>query len=120
MASLAIVNSSAPFANGGAQEALDLAMVAGTFGQQTALFFVDDGVFQLINGQHGKHVGRKNLTSQFGALEFYDIDQLFVCANSLKQRNIDARDLLDDLSVILLATGDLNRQLSRFTHVLRF
>ena len=49
--SLGVINSTAPYGVSNGQESLDLALAAANFGQDVTLFFVDDGVFQLLKSQ---------------------------------------------------------------------
>ncbi|WP_416308441.1 sulfurtransferase complex subunit TusC [Neptunicella sp. SCSIO 80796] len=118
MSSIAIINTSSPYSSASAQESLDLAMVAGTFGQKVALFFIDDGVFQLVTGQSASTVGRKDFHKSFAALEFYDVEDLYVCQQSLLERNITADNL--SIEVTTLAKTALANTIAEYDHILRF
>ncbi|WP_088328416.1 sulfurtransferase complex subunit TusC [Lacimicrobium sp. SS2-24] len=97
--SLAILNRQPPHGSGHGQEALDLALVAGTFGQQVTLFFIDDGVYQLLSNQKPEKIGRKNYSKTFAALEFYDVSEPVVCADSLACRGISSTSLCIDVNI---------------------
>lgn len=118
MASIAIINTSPPYASTSAQESLDLAMVAGTFGQTVSLFFIDDGVFQLVNQQNAQLVGRKDFYKSLAALEFYDVEQLYVCEQSLNQRSISPEQL--NTEVKILTPEALAQAITQHNHLLRF
>ncbi|WP_438863149.1 sulfurtransferase complex subunit TusC [Neptunicella sp.] len=118
MASIAIINTSTPYSSTSAQESLDLAMVAGTFGQTVSLFFIDDGVFQLVNRQDAQLVGRKDFYKSFAALEFYDVEQLYVCEQSLIERNMSVDELNTD--VVPLNSAALAHTIGLHDHILRF
>ena len=49
--SIAILNTTAPFGKPNAKDALDIALIMGTYEQDTHLFFQGDGVWQLISQQ---------------------------------------------------------------------
>ena len=57
---LALVNKTAPYGGANGQESLDLALAAGSFGQDVSLFFIEDGVFQLLAGQAPENIEAKN------------------------------------------------------------
>ncbi|GGD78093.1 sulfurtransferase complex subunit TusC [Lacimicrobium alkaliphilum] len=91
--SLAIISRHAPHGTAHGQEALDLALVSGTFGQAITLFFIGDGVYQLLQHQQTDMIGRKNYSKTFAALDFYDVSQPVVCTESLAQRGISSESL---------------------------
>ncbi|MBT1063805.1 sulfurtransferase complex subunit TusC [Bowmanella sp. Y26] len=115
---IAIVNRTAPHGTSHGQEALDMAMVAGTFGQEVGLFFIDDGVFQLVKDQHPEAALRKNYSKTFAALEFYDIDTLLVCQQSLLARGLTEADLC--VPVDVLSPDTLQSTLAHFDHIVSF
>ena len=85
---VAILNCNAPFTNSNAKDALDLALIMGSFEQAVSLFFKADGVFQLINKQSPEVIDAKDFLKTFSAFEFYDIENIYVCQSSLKERGL--------------------------------
>ena len=85
---IGVINNSSPYANQSGQESLDFALAASNFGQQISLFFVDDGVFQLLAKQSPEAIEHKDYSKTFAALQFYDINAVYVCAESLAQRKL--------------------------------
>ena len=77
-----------------AQEALDVALIVSAFDQAISLAFVDDGVYQLLGGQDTRAIETKNFPATFAALGDYDVRQIYVEAESLQYRGIDADELL--------------------------
>lgn len=61
-----------------------MAMVLGTFEIPTALFFVGRSVMQ-FNAIQPELIHTKNFVKGFSALPFYDVQDLFVCEQSLAQ-----------------------------------
>lgn len=117
-AHLGLICKSPPHGNANGQEALDLALVAGSFGQEVALFFVEDGVFQLVKGQQTEHIGRKNYSRTFAALAFYDVEQIYVCHESLRTRGLVIDDLCID--VRLLSPHQWHEKVVSCQHILSF
>ncbi len=96
----AIVNQSGPLGTANAQESLDMAVAMSNFGKQVSLFFIDDGVYQLVDSIVPDKIGRKAFNKLFAALEFYDIEQLYVCQDSLFQRHLSASQLGVDVKIL--------------------
>ena len=118
MSKIAVVNRSAPYGNANGQESLDLVLAAGSFGQEIGVFFVDDGVFQLLSGQQPEQIDIKNYSKTFAALEFYDVEDIFVCADSLSSRSLSQSDLCIDAQV--LSKDELDAKLRTYYHLLSF
>jgi tRNA 2-thiouridine synthesizing protein C len=116
--SIALVNKSAPYGSANGQESLDLALAAASFGQNVSLFFIDDGVFQLLNEQHPEAIDAKNYSKTFAALEFYDIEHIYVCEHSLNERTIDLKELCIEVQV--LKPEKLQEMLTKHKHIVSF
>lgn len=86
--SIAILNSKGPYANSAGKDALDIALIFGSFEQPVSLFFQGDGVWQLMQDQNGSIITVKDYLKTFAAFEFYDIEQVCVCQSSLSERNL--------------------------------
>lgn len=118
MKSLAIINQSAPHGDIGGRESLDLVLASASYDTPLALFFIGDGLWQLVPGQQPSLAGAKNYSKTFGLLELYDVDTIYLCEQSLAQRGLEADDLLLDGE--LLSPAAINDKLSQFDHVLSF
>ena len=70
-------------------EMLDELLVGAVFEQKISVLFIDDGVFQLIDGgePHG------NVARGFRALPTYDVDDIFVDVSALRRRGLSAAAL---------------------------
>jgi tRNA 2-thiouridine synthesizing protein C len=76
------------------QESLDIVMTTAAFDQAVRLLFLDDGVFQLKRDQEPAAIGFKHIAPIFTALELYDIEELWVEEESLRERGLTAEDLI--------------------------
>jgi tRNA 2-thiouridine synthesizing protein C len=101
-----------------AQDSLDLVIAMSNFGQEVSVFFVGDGVYQLLKEQNPVVIARKNFTKGFAALHFYDIENLYVCAKSLADRNLSPEQL--SMHVNLVQTSELYTLLAQHQHVVTF
>jgi tRNA 2-thiouridine synthesizing protein C len=115
---LAIINSKAPFSSNNGKDALDVALIFGSFEQKVSLFFQGDGVYQLIANQDGRLVSIKDYLKTFSAFEFYDIEDIYVCQQSLFNRQLEEKFHITDVQV--LPSVEFALSLNRHQHVLRF
>ena len=115
---LAILNKSAPYGNVNGQESLDMALAMSNFGQEVSLFFIEDGVLQLIKQQTPDKIQHKAYHKTFGALTFYDIDNIYVCQQSLLERNLSAIDL--SINVSLMEPDQLSTLIGEHAQVMVF
>ena len=114
----AIINSKAPFSNNAGKDALDIALIFGSFEQPTSLFFQGDGVWQLIQEQNGAMISVKDYLKTFAAFEFYDLENIYVCQESLFQRSLTTDFHIDQVQV--LAKNEFAEKLASHHTVLRF
>ena len=99
-----LVNRKAPYGTIYALESLEVVLITSAFQQEVAVAFVDDGVYQLKQGMQTKAIATKNFSPTYRALEDYDIDQLYVEAESLAARGLTAEDLVAPVKVVDSAT----------------
>jgi tRNA 2-thiouridine synthesizing protein C len=98
--SLAIINAKAPYSDSAGKDALDIALIFGSFEQPVSLFFQGDGIYQLISEQDGSMISVKDYLKTFAAFEFYDIENIYVCQTSLQERNLSTNFHIDKVQVL--------------------
>jgi len=89
------MNRKAPYGTIYALEALEVVLIGAAFDQDVSLAFIDDGVFQLTEGQKTGDIGIKNFSGAFKALGDYDVTKLYVEKESLEERGLSPDDLMD-------------------------
>lgn len=99
-----------PYAGVAALETVESALVAGVFDLPVSVLFADQGVWQLVSGQDGSVLGARTLGKVLGALPEYGVSELYVCADSLAQRNLRAEDLV--LPVRMISSAEIGALLS--------
>ena len=97
------INRRAPYGTVYALEALEVALISAAFDQDISMVFLDDGVYELVKGQHTKAIDVKNFSPAYRALEGYDIEKLYVDADSLAARGLTADNLLVPVEVLSAA-----------------
>ena len=93
---LAFLFRTAPHGNAISREGLDalLAATAFCYEEEIGVFFIDDGVLNLLDEQNPELLLQKDFIRTFKLLDLYDIEQRFVCADSLDQYNLQTEQLI--------------------------
>jgi len=99
-AGLAIINSKAPYSSHYGKDALDVALIFGSYEQKVSLFFQGDGVHQLIAKQDTSLLSIKDYLKTFAAFEFYDIEHVYACQQSLLTRKLEPSFHITDVQVL--------------------
>ena len=87
------INRKSPYGSVYALESLEVVLIVAAFEQDVKLIFMDDGVFQLIKNQDPADIGMKNFSKTYAALGDYDVNQIYVDEESLKERGLTLEDL---------------------------
>ena len=93
---LAFLFRTAPHGNTISREGLDALLAATAFcdEEEIGVFFIDDGVLNLLDGQNPELLLQKDFIRTFKLLDLYDIEQRFVCATSLDQYHLQTKQLI--------------------------
>lgn len=94
------INRKAPYGTIYALESLEVVLIAAAFDQDVSLAFLDDGVYQVVKGQHTKPIDVKNFSPTYRALEGYDIEKLYVEKESMEVRGLKEDDLIVPVKVV--------------------
>ena len=93
---LAFLFRTAPHGNAISREGLDAVLAATAFcdEEDIGVFFIDDGVLNLLDGQNPELLLQKDFIRTFKLLDLYDIEQRFVCADSIDQYHLQTEQLI--------------------------
>ncbi|AKD38256.1 sulfur relay protein TusC [Pasteurella multocida subsp. multocida OH4807] len=96
MIKLAFVFRSAPHGTSSCREGLEALLAATAFCQEEdiAVFFLDDGVFNLLSEQQPECILQKDFIRTFKLLELYDIEQRYICRESLARVGLETQPLI--------------------------
>jgi len=97
---ITFISRSAPYGSNRANLCLDMALACAVFEQDVNYVFLDDGIYQLLKGQDGAAIQNKTLGSALETLALYSIEKVYVDQQSLKERDIDAAELLPSIKLI--------------------
>ena len=117
---LAFLFRTAPHGNTSSREGLDALLAATAFcdEEEIGVFFIDDGVLNLLDGQNPELLLQKDFIRTFKLLDLYDIEQRFVCADSLDQYNLQEEQLI--ISAEKIDRTSLIKKLSQTEKVFTF
>ncbi|HIQ45805.1 MAG TPA: sulfurtransferase complex subunit TusC [Pseudomonas oleovorans] len=114
--SLLIISRQAPWSGPGAREALDIALAGGAFDLPIGMLFLDDGVFQLNQGQQPGALQQKDLGANLQALPMFGVEDLYASERSLAERGLAGNEL--NLAVQRLDDSALTVLLDRYDQVI--
>lgn len=92
MKKIAFVFTSIPHGNASGREGLDALLATSALTEDIDVFFLSDGVFQLLPNQQPQEILARNYISTFKILPLYDIENIYLCADSLKERGISEQN----------------------------
>ena len=88
MKKIAFVFTQPPHGFSGGREGLDAVLATSALTDDISLFFLSDGVYQLLPCQQPEKILSRNYIATFGGLALYDIELCFVCCDSMITRGI--------------------------------
>lgn len=88
MNKVAFIFRTPPHGSASGREGLDAALATSALSEDIGIFFVDDGVYQLLSEQAPHAILGRDYAPTFGLLELYDVEQVYVCGRSLAERGL--------------------------------
>lgn len=100
---LAILFTQPPFGSSISREGLDALLAASAFcdEEELAICFLNDGVFNLVDGQQPEQILQKDHIATFKLIELYDLTECFICQESIAERGLNnAEWVLNDVKKV--------------------
>jgi tRNA 2-thiouridine synthesizing protein C len=119
MKRIAFIFTSAPHGTTAGREGLDALMAASAFTDDIGVFFMSDGVFQLVANQQPGAILARDYIATFKVLPLYDINECWVCQASMRERGLDDATVFV-LPVQILAPDALRDKLDEYDVVMTF
>lgn len=88
MKKVAIIFNHIPHGSTLGREGLDLSLALSDI-NQISVFFINDGVLHLLPNQQPDKILQRDYIATFGMLELYDIDNVYICRQSLQERAME-------------------------------
>lgn len=93
MKTLTFLARQAPFGSSSAKACLDMVLASAVFEQNVHYVFMDDGVWQLVNGHAPTAIHAKNTMAALQALALYGVDNVYALEESLVERQLTVAQL---------------------------
>ena len=94
------IASSAPFNSSALKEALDMTLIYAAIDQQANLLLKGSALYALLDNCQIEQMNVKNYLKTFGTLSLYDIDQIYICSESMEQLKLDETQFYFDVEVV--------------------
>lgn len=88
MKKIAFVFTTMPHGNASGREGLDALLATSALMDEIEVFFIADGVFQLRVNQQPKAILARDYIATFKILPLYDIENIYLCRESLRERGL--------------------------------
>ena len=115
---IGIVNRQAPHGRSHAREGLDLTLALSAYNESLSVFFIDDGVYHLLKKHQADGILQKDFQPMLKMFDLYDIEQVYVCAESLVKRNISVEQLV--IKTELLSAEEIKLHLAEQDQLMSF
>ncbi|MBD2815609.1 sulfurtransferase complex subunit TusC [Xenorhabdus sp. Flor] len=119
MKKIAFVFTEAPHGSSAGREGLDALLATSAFTEQIGVFFISDGVFQLLSDQQPDKILSRDYISTFKILSLYDIDKCYICLEDLMVRGFSPESNFI-LAAEFLSAAAIRQLLAGYDVVLKF
>ncbi|QCI21238.1 sulfurtransferase complex subunit TusC [Buchnera aphidicola (Hyperomyzus lactucae)] len=119
MKMIAFIFSHSPHGTSFGREGLDAILSISAIFKKIAVFFIGDGVLQLIKSYQSENILARNYTSSFSILSFYNIKDFYCCKSSLIERGLNYNKNFI-LNVDILESYNLRLKLDSYDAIINF
>ena len=102
MTKQAFVFRTPPYGSSASREGLDALLAATAFSNEDdiSVIFIEDGVFNLLTHQQPEKILQKDFISTFKLLELNNIEQRYICEESVVERNLADKEIIVPCQVL--------------------
>lgn len=100
------------------REGLDAALATSALDEEIGIFFIGDGVYQLLAEQSPAAILQRHYAPTFGLFELYDVEHVYICSQALAERGLSSASLV--LTPHVLAQDELQARLAQYPVRLSF
>ncbi|WP_394249296.1 sulfurtransferase complex subunit TusC [Vibrio profundi] len=100
MKKVAFVFHSLPHSTSSGREGLDALLAASAYTEDISVFFLGDGVTQLLANQQPDSVLSRDYISAFKLMDLYDIENIYACSASLDRLGLAHAEKVIDVDII--------------------
>lgn len=100
MKNVTVISHQSPFNNTHIRDALDMTLIFAAIDQNISWLFQGPAVCALKAEQSPQKSGLKNFLKTIKTLEIYDVDNIYVCKNSLDDYDLLTDQLMLDVKIL--------------------
>jgi tRNA 2-thiouridine synthesizing protein C len=115
---LGFVFRSHPHSSTKGREGLDALLAASAYSENIAVFFIGEGVSQLVANQNTDAIYSRDYVPAFKLMDLYDIEDVYLCEHSLIEQGLRKSEFVFDISP--LPIEQLKEKLSSCDKLLTF
>lgn len=119
MTSVAFLFTQAPHGNSAGREGLDALLATSALTEDIGVFFISDGVFQLVENQQPEGVLSRHHAATFKVLPLYDVTNVYISLKDMVHRGLSSQTSFV-LDAQVISQQDIAQKLSEYDVVLRF
>ncbi|SFN44350.1 tRNA 2-thiouridine synthesizing protein C [Izhakiella capsodis] len=118
MKSVAFVFTQSPHGSSSGREGLDALLAVSALSDNIGVFFIADGVLQLLPQQLPGKILSRDYIATFGVLPLYDVESCFICEASVCERGLEQANWV--LPVTRLPLKELRKTLGGYQQIFTF
>ena len=88
MKRVAFVFTHGPHGSSAGREGLDALLATSALSEDIGVFFLGDGVLQLLPDQQPEKILARNYIATFGVLPLYDVENCYLCETAIQERGL--------------------------------
>ncbi|WP_343182487.1 sulfurtransferase complex subunit TusC [Buchnera aphidicola] len=119
MKKIGIVFSHAPYGIGLGKYGVNFCLSMACYNSKIGVFFIGDGVFQILRYQQPDVILHKNYSLSFKMFSIFNIQKLYVCYDSLLSRGLN-QDTQFLLKVNICKLRNIRKKMENFDFILNF
>ncbi|OON39290.1 sulfurtransferase TusC [Izhakiella australiensis] len=118
MKSVAFVFTQPPHGTSAGREGLDALLAVSALSDKIGVFFIADGVLQILSQQQPDRILSRDYIATFGVLPLYDVESCFICDASVRERGLEQASWV--LPVTPLPPAALRETLAGYQQIFTF
>lgn len=119
MKRVAFVFTQGPHGSSAGREGLDAVLATSALSEDIGVFFISDGVLQLLPGQQPEKILARNYIATFGILPLYDVENCYLCESAVQERGLQQVTNWV-LKAQILPTTTLRQKLAAYDVIMTF
>ncbi|WP_343128554.1 sulfurtransferase complex subunit TusC [Buchnera aphidicola (Kurisakia onigurumii)] len=108
-----------PYGSNIVREGLNFSLNIFSYTSNINIFFLGDGIFQIIKNQYSEKIYCNNNSFNFSFFEKYHVKNIYVCSRSLHERGFFNKDCFL-IKVKIIDINRIRKKIKKCNFILRF